>query len=224
MSLRLTLLCSPGAGIRCADGFTLIEVLVALIIVAAGMSALMSALSSSANTVSYMREKTFSEWVALNQVATFRLQLNQGQVPAEGHTNGDTDFAGRSWHWRQDIVKTQVQGMMRVDVKVRPKEAKGGDDDGWYVTVSGLTGDALAGPGTADVGNSSQWDQTSTSNGFNGNNQGNQLPNPNSGATPSTGTNTNGLGSGLNGPGNSGGTTPNSGTAPVPPPNNGSGQ
>src|SRR5258705_8234574 len=92
-------------------GFTLIEVLVALVIVAVGMSALMGALSSSAKTVTYMQDKTFAEWVALNQIASVRIGLQQGQVPATGKTTGDMDLANRSWHWRQDVVTSQVQGI-----------------------------------------------------------------------------------------------------------------
>ncbi|HEY6484315.1 MAG TPA: type II secretion system minor pseudopilin GspI [Steroidobacteraceae bacterium] len=127
-------------------GFTLIEVLVALVIVALGMTALMGALTSSASTVSYMRDRTFAEWVALNQIANLRLTLQQGQVPAAGTTTGDLSYAGRGWHWRQDVVATQVQGIMRIDLKVRPADIKAGDDDGWFVTVSGLAGDAVGTP------------------------------------------------------------------------------
>ena len=130
-------------------GFTLIEVLVALVIVAVGMSVLMGALSSSARTVFYMQDKIFAEWVALNQIATVRLGLQQGQIPPTGTTNGDLDFANRSWHWRQDVVASQVPGINRIDFKVRPKEVKGGDDDSWYVTVSGLAGNALGTPGSS---------------------------------------------------------------------------
>ena len=126
-----------------ARGFTLIEVLVALAIVAVGMAAVMSALSSSANTVVYMRDKTFAQWVALNQLATLRVT---GQTPSVGDTNGDLDYAGRSWHWKQEVVASEVPGVMRIDVSVRPKDAKGGDDSGWYTTVSGIYGDAVAPP------------------------------------------------------------------------------
>jgi len=55
--------------------------LVALVIVAVGMSALMGALSSSARTVTYMQDKTFSEWVALNQVATVRIACRGVRSP-----------------------------------------------------------------------------------------------------------------------------------------------
>src|SRR5882757_5192454 len=130
-------------------GFTLIEVLVALVIVAVGMSVLMGALSSSAKSVIYMQDKTFAEWVALNKIALLRVSLQQGQIPPQTTTNGDLDYAGRSWHWRQDVVASQVPGINRIDVKVRPKEVKGGDDDSWYVTVSGLAGNAMAAPGTS---------------------------------------------------------------------------
>src|ERR1700730_9120753 len=129
------------------DGFTLIEVLVTLVIVAVGMSALMSALSSSARTVSYMQDKTFAEWVALNQIATVRIALQKGQIPATGNTTGDIELGSRTWHWQQEVIDSQVPGIRRIDVKVRPKDIQAGDDDNWYVTVSGLAGNALAAPG-----------------------------------------------------------------------------
>jgi general secretion pathway protein I len=127
-----------------AAGFTLIEVLVALAIVAIGMAAVLESLTASANTVLYLRDKTIAEWVGLNEIATTRLQLQPGQVPMTGNTTGDMDYAGRSWHWRQEVTTTQVVGIVRIDVKVRPADVKAGDDNGWFSTVSGIAGDALA--------------------------------------------------------------------------------
>jgi len=125
-------------------GFTLIEVLVALAIVTVGMAALLGTLTSSADTVAYLRDKTFANWVALNQIALVRIS---GQLPAPGKSDGDADFAGRKWHWHQDVTTTQVPGMVRMDVSVRPADAASSDSDrGWYATLSGISGDALGLP------------------------------------------------------------------------------
>jgi general secretion pathway protein I len=124
-------------------GFTLIEVLVALAIVALGMAALMTALGSSADSVSYQRDKTFAEWVALNRVEEVRLAL---QRPTKGKSEGEAEMAGRKWRWAQEVLETEVKGILRVDVSVRPSDAPGGKNGGWYTTVSGIIGDALAPP------------------------------------------------------------------------------
>ena len=47
-----------------ARGFTLIEVLVALAIVAFGLAALFSVINQSARASSYLREKAFAQWIA----------------------------------------------------------------------------------------------------------------------------------------------------------------
>ena len=127
-----------------ARGFTLIEVLVALAIVAIGMAAVLGALSSSADTVSRLRDKTFAQWFAMNRIATLRLS---GQAPPTGKSNGDDDYAGRKWHWAQEVVTTEVPGVERIDVNVRPADLKvKNDDSGWLTTVSGIWGDAVGIP------------------------------------------------------------------------------
>jgi general secretion pathway protein I len=129
--------------VKRSRGFTLVEVLVALAIVTIGMAAVMGTLTSSADTVFYLRDKTFAQWVGLNQIANLRLS---GQMTATGNSDGDTDYAGRSWHWRQEVTATEVAGVVRIDVKVRPKEVQAGDDNGWFTTVTGIQGDAVGIP------------------------------------------------------------------------------
>jgi len=144
-----------------ASGFTLIEVLVALAIVAIGMAAVLGSLTSSASTVVYMRDKTLANWVALNHIAEQRLKPQMAQL---GNTDGDVEFAGQKWHWRQETVATAVQGMVRMDVHVRPADVKADEDKGWYVTLSGIMGDAVADP----RGDMPMWG-TGDPNGLNGN-------------------------------------------------------
>jgi general secretion pathway protein I len=127
-------------------GFTLIEVLVALAIVAIGMAAVLGALTSSASTVLYMKDKTLAQWIALNHIAEQRLKVQPGQAPQTGNSDGDVDYAGQKWHWRQETVATAVQGMVRMDVMVRPADVKADDKHGWYVTLSGIIGDAVSAP------------------------------------------------------------------------------
>lgn len=182
--------------LRPCAGFTLIEVLVALVIVAVGMAAVMSALSSSASTMSFLRDETFAQWVGLNKIATIRIS---GQQPASGNSDGDTDFAGRRWHWRQEVSTTEVPGVVRIDVKVRPAEVKGGDDNGWVTTVSGIYGNSLGIPD----GYQPDWGAQAPR----------YVPPGGAGAGTSTGTST-GTGAG---PGASTGT----GTVVPPPPNPG---
>jgi general secretion pathway protein I len=128
---------------RCACGFTLIEVLVALAIVAVGMAAVLGAVGSSADTATYLREKTLAEWIALNQVANARLQT---QPPTKGSSEGELDYAGRHWRWHQDVSDGELPGILRLDVTVQEADTPQGKDAPWIGSASAAVGDAVAQP------------------------------------------------------------------------------
>jgi general secretion pathway protein I len=96
-------------------GFTLIEVLIAMLVVALGMGALMATLSASANAISRMRDKSFAQWIALNQISNVRLS---GSQPGLGVTFGTEEFAGAIWRWQQEITDPGSANMVRVEVRV----------------------------------------------------------------------------------------------------------
>jgi general secretion pathway protein I len=122
-------------------GFTLIEVLVALVIVALGMSALLETLGSAADTASWLREKTFAQWIGFNQLETLRLSAT---LPTNGTTDGELDYAGRHWRWRQIITAMGFPGLYRIHLEVEPAENSTVDEHGWIATVTGAVGDAVA--------------------------------------------------------------------------------
>jgi general secretion pathway protein I len=129
--------------VRGARGFTLIEVLVALAIVAIGMAAVLESLTSSANTAAYLQDKTFAQWVALNRIETVRLS---GGVPQAGTSDDNISFAGQSWEWQQKVTNTQIPGMVQIEVDVKPADSTAGDDRGWYGSATGFMSSAIAPP------------------------------------------------------------------------------
>lgn len=126
-----------------AGGFTLIEVLVALAIVAIGMAAVLEALTSSANTAIYLQDKTFAQWVALNRLETVRLS---GTVPGTGTSSDKTDYAGRSWEWQQKVTSTKIPDLRQIEIDVRPADSTAGDNRGWYASATGFMGDNIFAP------------------------------------------------------------------------------
>jgi general secretion pathway protein I len=99
---------------RRTTGFTLLEVLIALAIVAMSVAALLGSVTSSASNVIYLKEKTLAEWVALNRVTEIRIAQN---MPGTGRRMGTTVMAGMRWEWEEEITELPVQGMFRIDVR-----------------------------------------------------------------------------------------------------------
>lgn len=126
-------------------GFTLLEVMVALIIVALGMLGAIQAVSQSASNSGYMRDKTLAHWVAMNRLTQVRLQKT---APPVSKTSDEVEMGGRRWKWTMEVKQTAVETMRRIDVTVRPQEAP---ETTRLASVTGFYGTAIAPPGTALV-------------------------------------------------------------------------
>lgn len=100
---------------RRASGFTLIEAVVALVIVAFGMMALYMQLNQYAITATYMEEKTLASWIATNRLTELSIDPSWPEV---GTGEDDVEFAGRDWHYTVEVSETQVASLRRVDVSV----------------------------------------------------------------------------------------------------------
>jgi general secretion pathway protein I len=190
-----------------ARGFTLIEVLVALVIVAFGMGAVLAALNSSATNLAAMREKTLAQWVALNRIADVRLNL---QPPQTGTTEGDVkNFANGDWHWQQIVTNLQeIPGLAQVTVKVRRTgvSSSSGSSIGsgsshslakepdWTTTVIGFRGTTLAAasgevPDWSGASSAATTTSSSSSSSGSGSSSG-SIANPGTGSSSGVGTST----------------------------------
>lgn len=96
-------------------GFTLIEVLVAMTVIALALAALISAAASAAYNTAAIRDRTHASWVAGNVAS--ELKLAPGLVE-KGNRRGEEMLLGRRWYWRADISDTQDADLKRIDIRV----------------------------------------------------------------------------------------------------------
>ncbi len=86
------------------NGFTLIEVMVALTIIAISLGALLSTSGTQANSAGYLKRKTLAHWVAVNELTQLRIAK---EFPGEGNKKGSTEMAGKEWFWTRTTKKTE---------------------------------------------------------------------------------------------------------------------
>jgi len=114
-------------------GFTLLEVLVALTIVAVALGAVIRTSGQSTGNLVYIRDKIVAGWVAENRIAEAMLAE---QWPATGTSEGMEEMVGQEWAWEVTVTATADSDLRRLDVRVRPE----GTEQGSLVTVSAFRG------------------------------------------------------------------------------------
>ncbi|MGH8492088.1 MAG: type II secretion system minor pseudopilin GspI [Moraxellaceae bacterium] len=108
------------------QGFTLLEVMVALVIFAIAALALLRAQNSQLSTDQHLEEKTLAHWVALNHLADLRLQKT---FPEIGQGEATAKMAGREWLISSKVQATPTQNVRLLIISVAPK-AEGNADFG----------------------------------------------------------------------------------------------
>lgn len=123
-------------------GFTLIEVMVALVIVSLALAGVAASMGQMIDTANTMRDRTFASWIAQNKIAELRLS---GAMPEVGESSGEVDYANTVWAWTANVSETGVENLMKVDVTV----TYAGSDDR-IRQVTGFIGEPVA-PGQSNL-------------------------------------------------------------------------
>lgn len=96
-------------------GFTLIEVLVALAILAVALAAASRASAMMADSSSGLRERLLAGWVAQNRLA--ELQARRAW-PGVGTREGEAEQAGMKLIWHETVSATPNQAFRRIEISV----------------------------------------------------------------------------------------------------------
>jgi general secretion pathway protein I len=114
----------------------------------------MLAVSGTARTSGYLRDKTLAQWMALNRLSEVRLNLTKF---GQNTDTGEINFANRTWHYDTRYFDTSIATMKRVVVRVYAGDAKTKGNP--LAESTGFLGSAIATPGSS---NSADWTVGST--------------------------------------------------------------
>jgi general secretion pathway protein I len=83
-------------------GFTLIEVLVALTIIAIALGSLVKASGNHTSSASFLKQKTLAHYVAMNEISLLHAQH---EWPNLGKIHKSTEMANFEWFWTRETLK-----------------------------------------------------------------------------------------------------------------------
>ncbi len=109
-----------------AQAFTLLEVLIALVVLATALIALSGSMNQATRTQIHQKDKTLAHYVAMYRLGELRLEE---PWPNEGITRGNIVMLKRDWSWKQEVIKTSEESLRRVEISVGPK-----DDEDYKLT------------------------------------------------------------------------------------------
>ena len=95
-------------------GFTLIEVLVALAIVALGLSAAFAATGQAARSAEQLRVRTLAQWAAADALTATRLA---GELP-RGQAGREEEISGRVWWVEYRVRESGAATLREVEVLI----------------------------------------------------------------------------------------------------------
>lgn len=107
--------------VRQNRGFTLVEVMVALVIVAVALPAFLSLVMTQLDGTGAIRDKTMAFWVAENEMTRLQLQhrlLQDFNLPDSDQ--GEVTQAGVEWFWQMENEATDsgIEGFRQVEISV----------------------------------------------------------------------------------------------------------
>lgn len=99
---------------KCLQGFTLIEVLLALTIIAIALTALLKSTAQTITNTQRLKEKTISHWVAMQGIAM--IQSGLLVIKPNQDITKVTSLFNQRWYWRIILTKTNIKHMQKITI------------------------------------------------------------------------------------------------------------
>lgn len=104
--------------IKSQEGFSLLELLVAMAILSLAVIPMIASQSTSLRSASILKERTLAEMVAENTLT----ELSASETPPQVGTMHGTEYqAGIAFDWQADINRITAQNIMTISVSVSRK-------------------------------------------------------------------------------------------------------
>ncbi len=97
-------------------GFLLVELLIALAILAVPLAAFMRTINQSIDNTAGLRDRSIALWIAQDQLALHQMRRDW---PETKTVTGTREMAGRNWRWQEKVLTTPAPQMRRIEVEVR---------------------------------------------------------------------------------------------------------
>jgi len=101
---------------RSDRGFTLVEVLVALAVLAIALVAVLRTMGQAVDTTIALRERNVALWVAQNRLTEHQIRRNW---PSPDTKEGEAEIGGEQWFWREQVSTTPEPRIRRIEITVR---------------------------------------------------------------------------------------------------------
>ncbi|WP_133127304.1 GspI family T2SS minor pseudopilin variant LspI [Legionella nagasakiensis] len=104
-----------------SKGFTLIEVLLALAVIAIALTALLKATSQDVVFTDRIKEKTIRHWVAMQGITM--IQLGLLPIYSGQEVTQVTTMFGERWYWRAKLLPTSIKKMEQIQIVTSKSQA-----------------------------------------------------------------------------------------------------
>ena len=102
------------------NGFSLIEIVVALLILSTSILVIYNTILSSSTSIYKLEDHYLAKEIANNRIALIHT-IEKTNRPIE--RNGINDMGGKSWYWEESIYNGISKEFLEFEIKVRQKDS-----------------------------------------------------------------------------------------------------